>query len=302
MASDEFDVIVVGGGSAGLSAALMLGRSRRRVLVLDSGDPRNGMAEHMHGVLGHDGLPPLRLLELGRSELSRYDVQVRTATATDAEVVADGVCVIAGQRLHARRVVLATGMRDLLPDIPGLEQLWGRTVVTCPYCDGWELRDARIGVLATGPGGVQQAQLLRQWSAHITYLGSELTDPDPVDATGLSARGIAHERRGISEVAAHGAGVRVHLTDGDQLDLDAVFLHPRPQPRNELLHRLGAAMDERGWVQIDSSGRTSVANVWAVGNLSSVVANVPAAMAAGSMAGGAINADLVAEEIALAII
>jgi thioredoxin reductase len=297
----QWDVIVVGGGSAGLSAALMLGRARRRVLVIDSGEPRNGMAEHMHGVLGHDDLPPRDLLAKGRGEVARYGVEVRDGTATAATVEADGVTVTAGTVERARRLVLATGLRDRLPDIPGLEALWGSRVLVCPYCDGWEARDARIGVIATGAGGIQQAQLLRQWSEDVTYLGGELTDPDPVDAAGLAARAISLERRGISRVSPQADGLDVHLSDGDALHLDAVFLHPRPEPRAELLQLLGAALDERGWPVVDSSGRTSVTNVWAVGNLSSVVANVPVAMASGSMAGGAINADLVAEEIALAI-
>lgn len=297
----DWDVIVVGGGSAGLSAALMLGRARRRVLVLDSGDPRNAVAAHMHGVLGHDTMPPLELLARGRAEVARYGVEIRDVAATAVTVTSDGVTVVAGTEERGRRLVLATGLRDRLPDIPGLGELWGSGVLVCPYCDGWELRDRRIGVLATGPGGVQQAQLLRQWSPSITYLGGELTDPDPVDATGLGARGIAIERRGISRVVRDGDALLVHLSDGATLQLDAIFMHPRPEPRDELLRQLGAELDERGWAVVDSSGRTSVPNVWAVGNLVSRVANVPVAMADGSMAGGAINADLVAEEVALAI-
>ncbi|HWR85141.1 MAG TPA: NAD(P)/FAD-dependent oxidoreductase [Rhodoglobus sp.] len=296
---DAYDVIIAGGGPAGLSAALMLGRSRRSVLVLDAGDPRNARANHSHGVLGHDGLPPLQLLEHGRRELARYGVEVRRATALDARIDAAGVEVRTDAGVErARRLIVATGMADDLPDIPGVHERWGTTVVVCPYCDGWEHRDQRIGVLASGAGGVQQAQLMRQWSPDVIYFGGELTGPEPVDAIAMDARGIRIERRGIDAVVD---AASVRLADGEIVELDVLFLHPRPRPRDALLRELGVATDERGWAVVDASGRTGVPNVWAVGNLVNVNTNVPVAMASGSMAGGAVNADLVAEDIALAL-
>jgi thioredoxin reductase len=298
-----WDVIVVGGGAAGLSAALMLGRARRRVLVLDGGAPRNAVAPHMHGVLGHDGLPPLDLLALGHAELERYGVERRSARATGARLEADGVVVTAGgQELRARRLVVATGLSDELPDVPGIDAHWGRGVVVCPYCDGWEHRDERIAVLATSPGSVSYVQLLRQWSHDVVFLTGDVPEPLGADLAGLEARGIGIERRGIHSVVADGDRLRgIELADGTVLEVDVIFTHTTVTPNDALLRELGVEVDDDGWAVVDASGRTRTPGVWAIGNLVNPSANVPVSIAAGSMAGGAINMDLVADDIALAI-
>ena len=170
---EQTDVVIVGGGPAGLSAALSLGRARRRVVVVDAGRPRNMTAAHMHGVLGHDGLSPLRLLELGRQEVAGYGVRVIRGDVTAART--DGATVevdLANETIRTRRLLVATGLDDVLPNIPGLREQWGRGVVVCPYCDGWEHRDDVIGVIATSPHSVEQAQLLRQWSDRIVYFAN----------------------------------------------------------------------------------------------------------------------------------
>jgi thioredoxin reductase len=301
--AQPWDVIVVGGGSAGLSAALTLGRSRRRVLVLDGGEPRNAVAAHMHGVLGHDGRPPLELLAMGREELARYGVERRSATASGARLEDGGVVVVAdGEEVRARRLVVATGLSDTLPDVPGIEQHWGAGVVLCPYCDGWEHRDERIAVLATSPGSVGYAQLLRQWSSDLVFLTGDIPEPEVADLAGLAARGIQIERRGIHSIVADGDRLRgIELADGEVLAVDVIFTHTKVTPNDSLLRALGADLNQDGWAVVDASGRTSVPSVWAIGNLVSASANVPVSIAAGSMAGGAINMDLVAEDIALAI-
>jgi thioredoxin reductase len=299
----QWDVIIVGGGSAGLSAALMLGRARRRVLVLDDGEPRNAVAAHMHGVLGHDGRPPLELLAMGHDELARYGVERRPAHATDARLERSGVVVAADrQELRARRLIVATGLSDELPDVPGIEAHWGAGVVVCPYCDGWEHRDRRIAVLATSPGSVSYVQLLRQWSSDVVFLTGDIPEPEAADLAGLEARGIEIERRGIHSVVADGDRLRgIELADGDVLEVDVIFTHTKVTPNDTLLRALGAELNDQGWAVVDSSGRTTVPSVWAIGNLVNESANVPVSIAAGSMAGGAINMDLVAEDIALAI-
>lgn len=299
----QWDVIVVGGGSAGLSAALMLGRARRRVLVLDGGAPRNAVAAHMHGVLGHDGLPPLELVAKGRAELARYGVERKAALATDARLEAGGVVVTAdGEEFRARRLVVATGLSDDLPDVPGIDEHWGTGVVVCPYCDGWEHRDQRIAVLATSPGSVSYVQLLRQWSGDVVFLTGDVPEPEVADLAGLQARGIQIERRGIHSIVADGDRLRgIELADGEVLEVDVIFTHTKVTPNDALLRALGADVNDDGWAVVDTSGRTSVPSVWAIGNLVNSSANVPVSIAAGSMAGGAINMDLVAEDIALAI-
>ena len=301
--SQSWDVIVVGGGSAGLSAALMLGRARRSVLVLDGGPPRNAVAGHMHGVLGHDGLPPLELVARGREEIARYGVEVRSARATGARLEADGVVVIVdGEEVRTRRLVVATGLSDELPDIPGIQQHWGNGVVVCPYCDGWEHRDQRIAVLATAPGSVNYVQLLRQWSSDVVFLTGDIPEPEGADLAGLEARGIEIERRGIHRVVADGDRLRgIELADGHVREFDVIFTHTKVTPNDTVLRALGAEVNDDGWAVVDASGRTSVPSVWAIGNLVNSSANVPVSIAAGSMAGAAINMDLVAEDIALAI-
>lgn len=307
MHNTSWDVIIIGGGSAGLSAALQLGRSRRRVLVLDSGAPRNRFAAHMHGVLGRDGWSPLDLLAAGRDEVGRYSVVVESADVASASFGADGFEVVVddGARHVARRLLVATGVRDELPDLPGLAEQWGTGAAVCPYCDGWEVRDRRIAVLASGEMSVHQAQLLRQLSPEVTYFvnGSDL--PDEARA-GLVARGIAVETREVASVLAHDRGALggIRLVDGSEVPVDAIFLHPRPVPNDAVLRSLGATTAELAgvdWVAVDAEGRTSVPGLWAAGNVVSPRTSVPIASGSGNAVGAMINADLVEEDVRLAV-
>ncbi|MEO8827536.1 NAD(P)/FAD-dependent oxidoreductase [Lapillicoccus sp.] len=310
MSETTWEVIVVGGGSAGLSAALMLGRARRRVLVLDGGQPRNRFSAHMHGVLGRDGTSPPALLEDGRRELERYDVQVRSeqvaeAVAWEGDAVGFTVTLASGEVLSARRLVVATGLRDVLPEIEGLAELWGRGVAVCPYCDAWEVRDARIGALATGPFSTHHAQLLRQWTSDLVYLSAAGVELPEEERRALLARGIRVDERGVRRVLGEdGRLTGVEMADGERVQLDAIFLATGVVAQDSLLSGLGAEMSEMfgtTWVTTDPSGRTSVPGVWAAGNVATPQANVPVAMGMGAMAGGAVNADLITEEIAAAV-
>lgn len=311
MDGKTWDVIVVGGASAGLSAALMLVRARRRVLVLDGGAPRNAVAPHMHGVLGHDGRSPLDLVADGRREVEGYGGVLRAArvTSIDAEGAGGTSFVVAtedGSRERTRRVVAATGLRDELPDIPGMAEQWGRGVVVCPYCDGYESRDARIAVIGTSPMSVHQAQLLRQWSADVTYFPNGVGAPDDGAVRAFDARRIRVDHRAVTGVVG-GAGALVGIGTGDgaTVPVDRVFTGPVPKPNDGLLRRLGVDLVEGGmtdgWVAVDVNGATSVRGVWAVGNVVDPRANVPVSMGQGAFAGGAVNADLIEEDTALAI-
>ncbi|GAA2041448.1 NAD(P)/FAD-dependent oxidoreductase [Agromyces tropicus] len=310
-----WDVIIVGGGSAGLSAALMLGRSRRRVLVVDAGRPRSRTAAHMHGVLGRDHTSPLDLLAAGRAELTRYDVVVESgevagAVPLDAESAgADGLSfeleLESGARHAARRVLVATGLVDELPDIPGLAGQWGRGVVLCPYCDGWEVRDERIAVIASGAANAHQAQLLRELSDDVTFFTGGAALP-PATREGLEARGIAIEERPVAEVLEDGDGRlrAVRLDDGTELGADVVFVAPRAVANDGVLRELGARFMRQGGAQqviVDDDGRTSVRGLYAAGNVIGPRSSVPWAMATGNLAGTAMNADLVEEDIRRAV-
>ena len=296
--------MIVGGGVAGLSAGLMLARARRRVVVVDAGAPRNRFTAHMHAVLGHDDKAPDELLAIGRADYERYGGVIVDGRAVAASEVDDGISVTVddGSTLHARRLIVATGLRDVLPDIEGLAEWWGRGVASCPYCDAWEVRDQRIGIIATDTVGDFQAQLLRQWSPSITYF---VEDAEPPASAEFAARGITIEQRRVAKVLSRdGALAGVELVDGDRVDLDAIFTAPRPEPIDELLGPLGAEFDDAGFgpfVVTDPSGKTSVDGVWAAGNVASPMANIPMSMSAGSFAGGAVNADLVGDDIAAAL-
>lgn len=307
MHRSEWDVIIVGGGSAGLSAALMLGRSRRRVLVVDGGEPRNRFSAHMHGVLGHDHSPPLGLLAAGRAELTRYDdVVVESGTVVSASPLdIDGigfeVLLETGERHTARRMLVATGLRDELPDIPGLTEQWGRNAALCPYCDGWEVRDRRIAVIATDAANTHQAQLMRQLSPRVTFYSQGVNLRDAARA-GLEARGILIESRTAVELVGDEiGGLRgVRLEDGTENEADSIFVAPRPVPNDGLLNDLRArSIRQNGvsWVLVDASGRTNVRGLWAAGNIATAQSSVPVAMAAGNLAGSDINGDLVEEDI-----
>lgn len=307
MHRSEWDVIIVGGGSAGLSAALMLGRSRRRVLVVDGGEPRNRFSAHMHGVLGHDHSPPLGLLAAGRAELTRYDdVVVESGTVVSASPLdIDGigfeVLLETGERHTARRMLVATGLRDELPDIPGLTEQWGRNAALCPYCDGWEVRDRRIAVIATDAANTHQAQLMRQLSPRVTFYSQGVNLRDAARA-GLEARGILIESRTAVELVGDEiGGLRgVRLEDGTENEADSIFVAPRPVPNDGLLNDLRArSIRQNGvsWVLVDASGRTNVRGLWAAGNIATAQSSVPVAMAAGNLAGSDINGDLVEEDV-----
>ncbi|MFE4361271.1 NAD(P)/FAD-dependent oxidoreductase [Kitasatospora sp. NPDC056800] len=312
--SERYDVVVVGAGAAGLNAALVLGRARRRVAVVDAGEPRNAPAAHMHGYLSRDGMPPAALLAVGREEVARYGADLIDARVEHIEPAGAGagpaasaapgfvVHLAGGPVLHARRVVVATGLRDGLPELPGLVERWGQDVLHCPYCHGWEVRDRPLGVLGTGPGAVNQALLLRQWSADVVLLAHTLALTDD-ERERLAARDVrVVEGRIVRLVSDDGRLRGVELANGQVVPREAVFVFPRPVPRDALLFGLDCARDDNGWVTTDRTGRTSLPGVWAVGNVADPRAQVVTAAGMGASAAFALDHDLAAEEVERAVV
>ncbi|WP_223627290.1 NAD(P)/FAD-dependent oxidoreductase [Microbacterium sp. EST19A] len=298
----DIDVVIIGGGPAGLSAALSLGRARRRVIVVDAGKPRNAPAAHMHGVLGHDGLSPSRLLELGRDEIARYGVRIISETAS-AVRVRDAVIEVdtADGTIRTRRLLVATGLVDELANIPGMQQQWGNGVVMCPYCDGWEHRNDVIGVVATSPESVEQAQTMRQWSDRVIYFPNAIGEPPGEAADALALRGIQVELGIVTGLRIKEKRIVGVDVAGRLIPVGVVFTGTIPRPQDGLLHSLGATTKDGPlgpWVVIDDDGRTSVPGVWAVGNVVDVRANVSVCLGLGSLVAGAINKDLVIDDIA----
>ncbi|RIV37391.1 FAD-dependent oxidoreductase [Micromonospora radicis] len=304
---DEYDVVVVGGGAAGLAGAATLARARRSVLVVDAGEPRNAPADGVHNYLGREGIPPAELLAVGRGEVTGYGGRIVTGRVDAVAGAPDGFLVTVDGRptVRARRLLVTTGLVDELPEVPGLTQRWGRDVLHCPYCHGREVADRRIGVLATGPLAVHQAQLWRQWSPHVLLLLHDGPAPDAEQAERLAARAVTVVPGPVAEVEVVDdrlTGVR--LASGERVELDALVVAPRVTARSTLLESLGLPPVEAqlgghpvGWqVPADPTGATAVPGVWVAGNVTDVAAQVIGAAAAGVTAGAAINADLMAEE------
>ncbi|HEX7196303.1 MAG TPA: NAD(P)/FAD-dependent oxidoreductase [Candidatus Limnocylindria bacterium] len=300
----EYEVVVIGGGAAGLSAALVLTRSRRRVAVVDAGTPRNAPAAHMHGFLSRDGLPPGDLLAIGRDEVREYGGDIIDGTVAGAVRSAGSdfrIQLTNGSILSARRVLIATGLRDVLPDIPGIRERFGRDVLHCPYCHGYEVRDQPIAVLGGTPDAVQHAQLLRQWSSDVVALpNDDILTTDQREQ--LAARGIGVVDGRVQRLVVDGDHLRgVELEDGRVVRRAAVFVRPHFVPHNDVLVALGAALDDSGWVVSDATGRTTVPGVWVAGNVANQRAQVITAAGEGSAAAIALNADLVEEDVTLAV-
>lgn len=299
-----YDVAIIGGGAAGLSAALVLARARRRVVVVDAGEPRNGPAAHMHGYLSRDGLSPKELIQIGRREVSGYGGDFVDGVATG--LVPDGrngfwVLLDDGQRISTRRLLVTTGLHDELPDIPGLKDRWARDVLHCPYCHGYEVADRRLGVLGGTIGAARYAQIVRQWTSNLTYLTSPHTLTNAERAE-FAARDIAVVEGTITQLVVtddhlHG----IELDDGCVVPCDALFVPPRFVPNNQLLADFGCSLDVDGWVVADSTGRTSVAGAWVAGNVVDPRAQVITAAGAGSAAAININADLVGDDVRNAV-
>ena len=300
----KYDVVVVGGGAAGLSGALMLGRSRRSVLVVDAGEPRNAPASGVHGFLTRDGTDPAALLQVGREEVRGYDARVLEGRVVSAESFDRGFTVTLkdGRRVDARRLLITTGLVDELPDVPGIRERWGRDVLHCPYCHGWEVRDQPIGVLSSGPMAVHQALLFRQLTADLTLFLHTSPEPTDKEAEQLAARGITVVEGEVASLEVDDdrlTGVR--LQNGEVIPRSAVVVGPRFAARAGMLAGLGlettthpSGMGEH--IEADAMGLTAVPGVWVAGNVTDPTAQVLASASAGVMAGAAINTDLMAED------
>ncbi|WP_416417999.1 NAD(P)/FAD-dependent oxidoreductase [Paenarthrobacter aromaticivorans] len=302
LAEGTIDTVVVGGGAAGLNGALILARSRRSVVVIDSGYPRNAPAEAVHGLLALDGTPPSEILRRGRDHVRHYGGRIVLGEVVSAEPAApspDGdlrftVTLADGRSITARRILVATGLTDVLPNVPGLAEHWGHSVLHCPYCHGWEVRDEPIGILATGPVSIAHAYLYRQLTADLTYF-THGTDLDEDNRARFAARGIRVIDTPVTEVVndADGALAGVRLADGQvvasrilavlaQLQIRAQGLEGLHLPEQDLPNK------GRSFAS-GTAGITEVPGVWVAGNATDLTAQVGASAAAGALAGADIN-------------
>ncbi|MCW2763712.1 MAG: thioredoxin reductase [Marmoricola sp.] len=312
--ADVYDVVIVGGGAAGLSAAVTLGRALRSGLVIDAGEPRNAPAAGVHGFLSRDGINPKELLELGRAEVLQYGGEIVSGAAVAARATGTGdrlsfeVDIENGRTVAARRVLVTSGLIDILPEVGGIRDRWGRDVLHCPYCHGWEVRNKAIGILGSVPMALHQTLLFRQWSPNITLFLNDVVEPTEEQWEQLAARSInVVEGKVQSLEVTDDALSGVVLASGTVIPVEAVVTGPRMEARSAVLESLGVPSVEHpmgvgSHVEVNpQGGATSVAGVWAAGNVTDLSGQVMASAASGVMAGAAINADLITEETTLAV-
>lgn len=302
------DVVIVGGGAAGLSAAVALGRSLRSVIVVDAGEPRNAPAGGAHNLLGREGIAPAELLTLGRAEAHSYGAQILSGTVTavhrreepDLQGPDDHpftVTVDSGEIVTARRIILASGLVDELPDIDGITALWGRDVLHCPYCHGYEVRGTRIAVLGTGPMAMHQAMLFAQLSDDVTLIVHDMSALSAEQQAQAHALGVRVVDGPVTRLATDNddrlrAAV---LADGTEIAIDALAVAPRFVARAAEYESLGGELTDHPmgrFIPTEMGGRTAIPGVWAAGNAADMMAMVGAAAAAGVFAGAGVNADL----------
>ena len=321
-AEETVDVVVVGGGPAGLSAAKIMARSRRSVVVVDAGNGRNARAEGVHNYLYAEGTAPADLAEIGRSEARAYDVEIIEGHATTATALRDprpGAARFTvdlrtgdgpGRTVGARRVVLATGLVDVLPDVAGLAARWGRDVLHCPFCHGWEVRDQAIGVLGTSSMALHQVMLFRQLTTDVVYFQHTAPDPTDAEVEQLAAHGIEWI---VGEVAAvqtsEDALTGVQLVDGRVVARQALAVATGVEARTDLLADLGLTTTELElggivaghYLPTDPAGLTATPGVWAAGNIAAPMAQVITSAAAGAGVGAAVHMDLISEDTDIAV-
>lgn len=286
-----YDVIVIGGSFAGLSAAMQLVRARQKVLVIDAGAPRNRFADEAHGFLGQDGRTPAIIMRDARRQLLRYPtVDILSGEAVGAKAVDRGFTVdlSGGDERRARRLILATGVSDELPAIPGMAERWGESVLHCPYCHGYEVRDLPLGVIAAHPLSAHQALLIPDWGP-TTYFTQGQFEPEPDELEAFASRGITVERTPVVELLGAAPMLEgVRLADRRVVAVGAVFTAPRTRPATALAAMLGCAHEDGPtgpYVKVDSWGATSVPSVWAAGDAATPMHNATLASAAGVLAG-----------------
>lgn len=297
-----FDVIIIGGGTAGLSAALVLGRALRSTLIVQAGPPRNAPSPEAHSLFTRDGTPPAELLELGRAQLAPYEtVALRGTRARAVSGAADGgftVAVDDGAELPARRVLLAVGVRDELPPIDGMAELWGRGVLHCPYCHGWEVRGEPLAVHARGAGAMEFVPLLLQWSRDLVLCTDGDSGLSPEDQAALARHGVRVLETPIRRLEGGSHLERIVFADGQVEARRALFIRPPQRVASDIPAQLGCEMTEVGHISVGPDHQTSVRGVYAAGDATTPMQQLVAAAASGAAAAAMINRDLIQEDFA----
>ncbi len=296
---ESFDVAIVGGSFAGVSAAMQLARARRRVLLIDAGKPRNRFAAHSHGFLGQDGQPPATIIGTARDQVLVYPTaRYFQGEAVDARPARDGfdLDLSDGRSVTAQRIILATGVRDELPEIAGIQPRWGKSVFHCPYCDGFEIADRQLAVIANHAMSAHQAILIADWGP-VTYFTQGRFAPDAAERALMQTRGVAVIDTPVVELLGPGATIEaVRLANGDVIAIDAVFTAPKTHMTSGLAEALDCSFDDGPMgplIRTDGMKQTTVDGVFAAGDAAAAMSNATLASAAGVMAGVAAHRSLI---------
>jgi thioredoxin reductase len=296
---ETFDVIIIGGSNAGLAAGLTLGRSLKKVLIIDSGNPCNKQTPHSHNFLTHDGRKPAELLKIARTEVLRYPtVRFLSGTVTTGGGSNNQfqVSTADGQRFRARKLLFATGVRDLMPDIEGFAPCWGISVIHCPYCHGYEYRGQTTGILMNGEGAVDFSAFIHNWTDKLTLYTHGKATFSPEQREKITRYGIPVVEKEIRSLE-HENGYLTHIafTDGSRQPLEALYARPPFAQHCKLPEQFGCSLAEGGYLQVDDFKKTSVPGIYAAGDNSTMMRSVASAVAAGMMAGAMLNLEMIRE-------
>ena len=294
-----YDVIVIGGGPAGLNAAMILGRSRRKVLLFDSGEPRNRWARNMNGFLSSDGVNPRDFIQKGRAELAKYEVEIRDikvkhATYSKGQFIVNDA---EGTVYHSKKLLIATGLKDKLPQVEGIENFYGQSVHHCPYCDGWENRDKAIAVYGKGRDGIGQALAMKNWSSNVTLYTDGTQNLRTQDVELLKRNGVAYNTERIVRLEGEDGQLQFVVTNGGKRHpQDAMFFSTGTEQQSPLGEQLGCEFTSKGVIKTRRLQQSNIPGLYVAGDAARDVQMVIVAAAEGARAGVAINMELQQEE------
>lgn len=296
---NTYDVIIIGGGPAGLNAAIILGRSRRSVLICDSGKPRNFKARFMHGYLTRDGVKPLEFLRLGSEELKEYDISKQQMDIQQVIPKGNGFEVTSseGDVFYSRKILLATGIKDIIPLVEGIDEFYGSSVFHCPYCDGWEVRDKRLAVYARGKAALALSISLKTWSPDVVLCSDGLARLTREDKKILEKHEVGIYTGRIARLEGHhGQLQKIVFQSGDFIERDVLFFSTGQKQKSGLAESLGCHFNDKGFIPTNKKQQTNIKGVFAAGDITKDVKFVVVAAAEGARAGVAINMELQEED------